>query len=104
METFQSDIDDAKEDVQELKNGMQNIQKMLHQLITPTVTVKITVSTEPSGLTASTGGTRRSTGRYWIHYDKALIPIPSAGVLDPGGGGINILRILWAKKQMMFAD
>jgi FtsZ-binding cell division protein ZapB len=40
METFQSDIDDVKEDVQELKNAMQNIQKMLQQLITPTSTVK----------------------------------------------------------------
>jgi hypothetical protein len=29
METFQSDIDDVKEDVQELKNGMQIIHKML---------------------------------------------------------------------------
>jgi phage-related protein len=55
METFQSDIDDVKEDVQELNNGMQNIQKMLKQLITPTVTVKTTVSTEPSGLTAPMG-------------------------------------------------
>jgi hypothetical protein len=33
METFQSYIDDAKEDVQELNNGMQTIQKMLQQLI-----------------------------------------------------------------------
>jgi uncharacterized phage infection (PIP) family protein YhgE len=40
METFQSDIDDIKEDVQELKNGMQKIQKMLQQLVTPTPTVK----------------------------------------------------------------
>jgi prophage DNA circulation protein len=36
METFQSDIYDVKEDIQELNNGMQNIQKMLQQLITPT--------------------------------------------------------------------
>jgi prophage DNA circulation protein len=40
METFQADIDDVKEDVQELKNGMQTVQKMLQQLITPTATVK----------------------------------------------------------------
>jgi prophage DNA circulation protein len=40
METFQLYIDDLKEDVQELKNGMQNIHKMLQQLITPTATVK----------------------------------------------------------------
>jgi prophage DNA circulation protein len=63
METFQSDIDNVKEDVQELKNGMQNIQKMLQQLITPTATVNITVSTEPSGLTASVGGTHGPAGR-----------------------------------------
>jgi hypothetical protein len=82
METFQSDIDDVKEDVQELKNGMQTIHKMLQQLIKPTATVKTTVSTEPSGMTASTGGTHRPAGRYYIHHDKALIPIMSAGVLD----------------------
>jgi prophage DNA circulation protein len=64
METFQSEIDDVKEDVQELKNGMQTIQKMLQQLITPTSTVKTTVCNEPSGLMASTGGTHGSTGRY----------------------------------------
>jgi hypothetical protein len=29
MENFQSDIEDVIEDVQELKNGIQNIQKML---------------------------------------------------------------------------
>jgi prophage DNA circulation protein len=63
METFQSDIDDFKEDAQELKNGMQNIQKMLQQLITPPTTVNITVSTEPSGLTASTGGAHGPAGR-----------------------------------------
>jgi hypothetical protein len=46
-----------------------------------------------SGLTASTGGTHGSAGRYYIHHDKALVPIPSPGVLDtmrinwPGGGG-----------------
>jgi uncharacterized phage infection (PIP) family protein YhgE len=40
METFQSEIDDVREDVQELKIGMQNIQKMLQQIITPTSTVK----------------------------------------------------------------
>jgi hypothetical protein len=45
METFQSDVDDVKEDVQELNNGMQNIHKMLQQLITPTATVKTTFST-----------------------------------------------------------
>jgi hypothetical protein len=64
METFQSDIYDVIEDFQELKNGMQTIQKMLQQLITPTATVKTTVSTEPSGLTASTGGTHGAAGRY----------------------------------------
>jgi hypothetical protein len=64
MENFQSDIDDAKEDVQELKNGMQKIQMMLKKLITPTATVKTTVSIEPSMLTASTGSTHGSTGRY----------------------------------------
>jgi prophage DNA circulation protein len=64
METFQSDFDHVKEDDQELKNGMQNIQKMLQQLITPTSTLNTTVSTEPSGLTASTGGTHGSAGRY----------------------------------------
>jgi hypothetical protein len=64
MGTFQSYIDDVKEDVQELKNGMKTIQKMLQQLITPTATVKTTVSTEPSGLTASTGGTHGPAGGY----------------------------------------
>jgi prophage DNA circulation protein len=64
METFQSDIDDVKEDIQELKNGMQTIHKMLQQLITPTATVNTTVITEPSGLTASTGGTHGPAGRY----------------------------------------
>jgi hypothetical protein len=64
METFQLDIGDVKEDVQELKNGMQIIHKMLQQLITPTSTVKTSVRTETSGLTASTGGTRRPSGRY----------------------------------------
>jgi hypothetical protein len=39
METFQSYIDDVKEDVQDLKNGMKTIQKILQQLITPTATV-----------------------------------------------------------------
>jgi prophage DNA circulation protein len=47
METFQSDIDGVKGDVQEIKNGIQTIQKLLQQLITPTATVKTTVSTEP---------------------------------------------------------
>jgi hypothetical protein len=64
METFQSDIDYVKEDVQELKNGMKTIQKMLQQLITPTSTVKTTVSTEPSGLTDSTGGAHGPADRY----------------------------------------
>jgi prophage DNA circulation protein len=64
METFQSDIDDVKEDVQELNNGMQNIQKMLQHLITLTTTVKTTVSTEPSGLAASTGGAHGPAGMY----------------------------------------
>jgi prophage DNA circulation protein len=64
MDTFQSDIDDLKEDVQELNNGMQTIQKVLHQLITPTAKVITTVSPEPSGLTASTGGTHKPIGRY----------------------------------------
>jgi prophage DNA circulation protein len=64
METFQSDIDDVKEDVQELNNGMQTIQKMLQHLIKPTATVKTTVSTEPSGLMASTGGAHGPAGRY----------------------------------------
>jgi hypothetical protein len=64
METFQSYIDDVNEDVQELKNGMQTIQKMLQNLITPTSTVNTTVSTEPSGLTASTGGIHGPAGRY----------------------------------------
>jgi prophage DNA circulation protein len=63
METFQSDIADVKEDVQELKNGMQTIQKMLQQLITPTTTVKTTVSTEPPGMTAYTGGSHGPPGR-----------------------------------------
>jgi prophage DNA circulation protein len=58
METFQSNIDYVKEDVQEIKNGMQTIQKMLQQLITPTF------STGPSGMTASTGGTHGPAGRY----------------------------------------
>jgi uncharacterized phage infection (PIP) family protein YhgE len=58
METFQYDIDDVKEDFQELNNGMQTIQKMLQQLITP----KTTVSTEP-GLAESTGGTHGPAGR-----------------------------------------
>jgi hypothetical protein len=111
IETFQSDIYNVKEDVQDLKNGMQTIQKMLQQLITPTLTVKTTGSTEPSGLTASIGGTHGPAERYYSHHDKALVPIQSAGILDlmrtnwPGGGGvINILGILRAKKQMMFAD
>jgi hypothetical protein len=64
METFQSDIDDVKEDFQDLKNGMQTIEKMLQQLITPTATVKTTGSTEPSGMTASTGGAHWPAGRY----------------------------------------
>jgi uncharacterized phage infection (PIP) family protein YhgE len=64
MDKFQSDIDDVKEDVQELKNGMQTIQKMLQQLITPTSTLKSTFRTEPLGLTASTGGTHGPAGRY----------------------------------------
>jgi hypothetical protein len=64
METFQSDIDDVKGYVQELKSGMQIIQKMLQKLITPTATGKPTVSTEPSGLTASTGGSQGPAGRY----------------------------------------
>jgi prophage DNA circulation protein len=75
METFQSDIDDVKEDVQELKNGMQTIHKMIQQLITPTAAVKTTVSTEPSGLTASTGGahgplvgTRSITTRHSFQF------------------------------------
>jgi hypothetical protein len=62
MKIFQSDIDDVKEDVQELKNGMQTIQKILQQLITPTATVNTTFSTESSGLTASTGGTHGPAG------------------------------------------
>jgi hypothetical protein len=36
METFQLDIDNVKEDVQELKTGMKSTQKMLQHLITPT--------------------------------------------------------------------
>jgi FtsZ-binding cell division protein ZapB len=64
MGTFQLDIDDVKEYVKELNNGMQNIQKMLQNLTTPTATVKTTVSTEPSGLTASTGGNHGLAGRY----------------------------------------
>jgi prophage DNA circulation protein len=64
METFQSDIDDVKEAVEEFKNGMKTIQKMLQQLMTPTETVKTTFSTELSGLTASTGGAHRPAGRY----------------------------------------
>jgi hypothetical protein len=64
MGTFQSEIDYVKEDFQELKNGIQTIQKMLQQLITPTSTVKTTVNTEQSGLTASTDGTHSPTGRY----------------------------------------
>jgi hypothetical protein len=64
METFQSDIDDVKEDVQEINNGMQIIHKILQQLITPTATVTTTVSTEPSGLTDSTGGARGPDGMY----------------------------------------
>jgi hypothetical protein len=63
MENFQLDIYDVKEDVQELKNGIQNMQKILQQLIIPTSTVKTTVSTEPSGLMAFTGGTHGSAGR-----------------------------------------
>jgi FtsZ-binding cell division protein ZapB len=64
METFQLDIDNVKEDVQELKNGVQTIQKLLQQINTPTETVKTTVSNEPSGLAASTGGTHGPAGRY----------------------------------------
>jgi hypothetical protein len=64
METFQSDIDDVTEDVQDLKNGIQTIQKILQQLISLTATVKTTASTEPSGMTASAGGTHRADGRY----------------------------------------
>jgi prophage DNA circulation protein len=55
METFQLDSDDVKEDVQDPKNGMKTIQKMIQHLITPTAAVKSAVGTEPSGLTASTG-------------------------------------------------
>jgi hypothetical protein len=88
---------------------MQTIQKMLQQLITPTAKVKTTVSTEPSWMTASTGGAPGPTGRYYIHHDKALVPIPSSGVLDLmrmnwPGRMINILGTLWAKKKMMFVD
>jgi hypothetical protein len=71
METFKSDIDDVKEDAQELKYGMQTIQKMLKQLITPTSTVKTTVSTEPSGLMAPTGalvGTISITTRHSFQF------------------------------------
>jgi prophage DNA circulation protein len=57
METFQSDIDNVKEDVQGIKTGMKKIQKMLQQLITPPSTVKTTVSTESPGLMSSTSGT-----------------------------------------------
>jgi prophage DNA circulation protein len=64
MDTFQSYIDDVTEYFQELKNGMQTIQKMLQQLITPTSTVNKTVSTEPSGMMDSTGGARGPAGRY----------------------------------------
>jgi polyhydroxyalkanoate synthesis regulator phasin len=32
MKTFKSDIDDVNEDVQELKNGMQTIQKIIQHL------------------------------------------------------------------------
>jgi hypothetical protein len=64
METFQLDIDDVKEYVQEIKNGLQTIQKMLRQPITPTTIVKKKVGTEPSGLTASTGGTHGPAGSY----------------------------------------
>jgi hypothetical protein len=64
METFQLDIHDVKEDVQELKKGMQTIQKMLQQLIIPTATVKTTASTESSGLAASTSGAHGPASRY----------------------------------------
>jgi hypothetical protein len=64
METFQSDIDDIKEDVQELNNGMQNIQKMLQHFITPTATINTTVRIEPSGMMSSTGGNYGPAGRY----------------------------------------
>jgi len=64
METFQSDIDDVKEDVQELKEGVKSIQELLKQLLVPTSAVKTTVSTEPSGMTSSTGGTYGSAGQY----------------------------------------
>jgi hypothetical protein len=64
METFHSDIGDFKEDVQELKNGMQTIQKMLQHIITPTATVKTKISTEPSGLTAPNSGAHGHAGRY----------------------------------------
>jgi prophage DNA circulation protein len=64
METFQSDIDDVKEDVQELKNGMKNLLKMLQQIIKPKETLNTTVINEPSGLMASTSGTHGSAGRY----------------------------------------
>jgi hypothetical protein len=64
METNQSEINDVKENVQELKNGMQTIQKILQQLITPPSTVKTSVSTEPSGITAFTSGTHGPAGRY----------------------------------------
>jgi uncharacterized phage infection (PIP) family protein YhgE len=62
METFQSDIDDVTEDVQELKMGMKNIQHLLQQLVTPTNTVNTTVTTELSGLTNSTSGTHGVPG------------------------------------------
>jgi hypothetical protein len=64
METFQSDIENVKEDVQELNNGMQTIHKMLQQLIIPTATVTTTASTEPSVLTDYTGGAQGPAGRY----------------------------------------
>jgi hypothetical protein len=109
METFQLDIEDVEEGVQALKTSIKSIQKMLQQLITPTSIVKTTGSTEPSGLTSSTFGTHGPADRYYSHYDKVLVPILSVGVVDLmnmnwTGGVINILGILWAKRQMMFVD
>jgi hypothetical protein len=64
MKTFHSEIQDVKGDVAGIKTSMQNIEMILEQLLKPTTTVKTTVSTDPSGLTNSTGGTCGSADRY----------------------------------------
>jgi hypothetical protein len=64
MEKIHSKIQDVKGVVAGLKTSMQNIQMCLEQMLKPKITVKTTVSAEPSGLTNLTGDTYGSDGMY----------------------------------------